>query len=259
MTPPLVQTDAPPSSLLVEPDQHALLPPKTAATLGSTIAIAPHPDDESLGCGGLLALLAAFGNAAHVLVMTDGSRSHPNSPSYPAARLAALREQETLAALEVLGLPASTARFLRYPDCGLPAAGTVAFGEAATQLREMLVARTPDTLLVPWRRDPHCDHEATWRLLREASAGMPSPPRWLEYPIWAWTQAESKAAPQTNDGHAWRLDISPVLARKERAIARHRSQMGVVIQDDPGGFVLEPAMLAHFARPWELFIEPVDG
>ncbi len=121
MTPPLVQTAAPPSSLLVEPEQHTLLPPETAVTLGTTVVIAPHPDDESLGCGGLLALLAAFGNSAHVLVMTDGSRSHPNSPSYPAARLAALREQETLAALEVLGLPASTARFLRYPDCGLPA------------------------------------------------------------------------------------------------------------------------------------------
>lgn len=242
----------------MEQEQHPLLPPETAVTLGSTIVVAPHPDDESLGCGGLLALLADFGNPAHVLVMTDGSRSHPNSPSYPAARLAALREQETLDALTALGLPASSARFLRHRDCGLPAAGTVAFAKAAMQLREMLVALTPATLLVPWRRDPHCDHEATWRLLREATVGLPAPPRWLEYPIWAWTQAESEAAPQTDDDHASRLDISPLLARKEQAIARHRSQMGALIHDDPGGFVLEPAMLAHFARPWELFIEPAD-
>jgi len=254
-----MQTIALPASLLVEPERHALLPPATVAALGATVVIVPHPDDESLGCGGLLALLADYDNPAHVIVTTDGSRSHPNSASYPAARLAEVREQETLDALSVLGLPASSVRFLRYPDCGLPAAGTVAFEKAATQLREMLGALTPATLLVPWRRDPHCDHEATWRLLREAVVGLPAAPRWLEYPIWAWTQAESEAAPQTDDGRAWRLDISPVLARKEQAIARHRSQMGALIHDDPGGFVLEPAILAHFARPWELFIEPADG
>lgn len=227
--------------------------------MGSTVIVAPHPDDESLGCGGLLALLVDCGRPAHILVMTDGSRSHPHSPSYPAARIAALRERETLDALAALGMAARAVRFLRYPDCGLPGAGTVAFKEAATRLHETLVALAPDTLLVPWRRDPHCDHQATWRLLREATVGLTAPPRWLEYPIWAWMQAGSEIAPHTDDGHGWRLDISPVLARKLRAIARHRSQTGALIDDDPGGFVLEPAMLAHFARPWELFIEPANG
>ena len=191
--------------------------------------------------------------------MTDGSRSHPNSLSYPAARLAALRERETLAALAALGLPVNAAHFLRYRDCGLPTAGTLAFEEGAAQLHEMLVALVPDTLLVPWRHDPHCDHEATWRWLRRAAAGLAAPPRWLEYPVWAWTQAGSKIAPQAEEGHAWRLDITPVLAGKAQAIAQHRSQTGALIHDDPGGFVLEPEMLVHFARPWELFIEPADG
>jgi len=254
-----MQTVAPPTSLLVEAERHPLFPPETATTLGSTVIVAPHPDDESLGCGGLLALLADLGGPAHIMVMTDGVRSHPNSPTYPAARLAALREQETLDALDALGLPALAARFLRYPDCGLPGGDTRAFRDAVTQLREMLVALKPDTLLVPWRRDPHCDHEATWCLLRQAVSGLPAPPRWLEYPIWAWTRAGSEIAPQNNEANAWRLDISPVLARKQQAIARHRSQTGVLIHDDPGGFVLEPAMLAHFARPWELFLEPLNG
>jgi len=253
-----VRTTTSPKSLLREPERHPLLPPEAGVTLGSTVVVAPHPDDESLSCGGLLALLADRGGPAHVIVMTDGSRSHCNSPSYPPARLAALREQEALDALAALGLSARAARFLRYPDCGLPAAGTLAFEEAALRLHEMLVALAPDTLLVPWRRDPHCDHEATWRLLREASVALESRPRWLEYPVWAWTQAESEVAPRTDEGRAWRLDIFPVLARKEQAIARHRSQTGALIHDDPGGFLLEPAMLAHFTRPWELFIEPAD-
>lgn len=244
-----------PPSVLSEPARHPLLPPEAASTLGSVVVVAPHPDDESLGCGGLLALLADAGQRAHVLVMTDGSRSHPHSRSHPAARLAAVREEETRDALAVLGLPASAAHFLRFGDCALPAEGTPAFHEAAAQLREMLAALAPGTLLAPWRRDPHCDHAATWRLLRAAVAQRP---RWLEYPVWAWAHAEGEAAPRADECHAWRLDISPVLARKQQAIARHRSQRGAVIHDDPGGFVLEPAMLAHFGRPWELYLEPHD-
>ncbi len=246
-------------SLLVDPERHAFLSPATAGALASTVVVAPHPDDESLGCGGLLALLAAAGHPAHVIVMTDGSRSHAHSPSFPAARLAALREEETIEAVAALGLPAHAVQFLRHPDCGLPAAGTPAFDEAVAQVRQALVALAPATLLVPWRRDPHCDHAATWRIVRQAVAERPAPLRWLEYPVWAWQQPGSESAPRPEDGRAWRLDITPVVARKARAIARHRSQRGVLIRDDPGGFVLQPEMLAHFARPWELFIEPADG
>ncbi len=251
-----MQTIAGPISLLVEPERHPLHPSGMVATFGATVVVAPHPDDESLGCGGLLALLATFGNSAHVIVMTDGARSHPNSHSYPGTRLAAVREREMLDALSALGLPSAAAHFLRYPDCGLPVAGTPAFEEAAQRLRELLVRLAPETLLVPWRRDPHCDHEATWNLLRAAAADLSARPRCLEYPVWAWTRAETEVAPRADEGRAWRLDISSVRARKSQAIASHRSQTGQLIQDDPDGFTLEPEMLAHFTRPWELFIEP---
>ena len=248
-----------PVSLLANPEELPLLPSAIARDLGLTIVVAPHPDDESLGGGGLLALLAERGTRVpQVLVMTDGSKSHPNSVSYPAARLSELRQEETRAALAALGLPAAAVHFLGYRDCGLPPEGTVAFIEATKRLGLLLENSAPDTLLVPWRRDPHCDHEATWKLCREAIRGLAKPPRWLEYPVWAWTQAEGEVAPQAHEGHAWRLDISPVLARKEQAIACHRSQIGAVIHDDPEGFRLEPQMLANFARPWEVFIEPND-
>ena len=235
-----------------------MLPAETARTLGLALVVAPHPDDESLGCGGLLALLAQGPNVPQVLVMTDGSKSHANSASYPAARLAALREQETQDALAALGLSSDAVRFMRYPDCGLPALGTAGFDQAVVQLQRLFGRLAVDTILVPWRRDPHCDHEATWSICRAAVTRLAQRPRWLEYPVWAWTQAESEVAPQANEGCAWRLDISPVLARKTQAIAQHRSQLGAVIDDDPEGFRLEPEMLAHFARPWEFFIEPAD-
>ena len=111
---------------------------------------------------------------------------------------------------------------------------------------------------MPWRRDPHCDHEGTWHLLRATFAGLAERPRWLEYPVRAWPQADINLAPRDDEASAWRLDISSVLARKQKAIAQHRSQMGALIHDDPEGFVLKPEMLTYFAQPWELFIEPTD-
>ncbi|WP_262895303.1 PIG-L family deacetylase [Hymenobacter lapidiphilus] len=61
-----------------------LQPAAYAATLGPTVVIAPHPDDESLGCGGLLALLARANVPVWCVLMSDGTMSHPNSAKFPA-------------------------------------------------------------------------------------------------------------------------------------------------------------------------------
>ena len=238
--------DASPS-LLDDPERHPLRPPAAARALGRTVVLAPHPDDESLGCGGLLALLASAHVPAHVVVVTDGTRSHPASPSYPAERLRALREAEAREAVRHLGAGVS---FLRFPDCGLPAEGTPAFEAAADRLAALVGGLRPDTLLVPWRRDPHCDHVATWALAR---ARRRLDVRWLEYPVWAWTNPE--AAPREDEATAWRLDVRSALDRKARAVAAHRSQTTDLIDDDPGGFQLRPEVLAQFHRPWELYLD----
>ena len=221
--------------------------------LGRVVVLAPHADDESLGCGGLIALAAAAGQRPHVVLVTDGTRSHPNSPSYPAPRLRALREAELARACARLG---ATHAALRHPDCGLPAPGTDAFARGADGLATAI--GDADTLLVPWRRDPHCDHERTWQLARAARARRDRPVRWIEYPVWAWTKVGQPEAPRAGEGLAWRLDIAAVLPAKRRAVAAHRSQTTRMIADDPDGFCLAPDMLALFDRPYELFLEPHD-
>ena len=248
-----------PAFLLENPESHPLHPPGAASSLGSILVIAPHPDDESLGCGGLLALSALQGSDVQVVVVTDGSRSHPHSKAYPASRLAALREDETVAALAALGVPDGRLHFLRYPDCGLPQRSEIAFKHAASHLGSVIDFLAPDTILVPWRRDPHSDHESTWALVNEAVTRMPRKLRWIEYPVWSWRFPHTESAPQLDDSFtAWRLDITPVLEHKKKAIAQHQSQLGAVVVDDPTGFCLQPAMLAHFERPWELYLEPHD-
>jgi len=241
-------------SLLLDPERHPLRPAQAVRDLGATAVLAPHPDDESLGCGGLLALLAEAGAPTRVIVVTDGCRSHPNSVAYPAETLRALRMDEARDAVAALGLDPNAVTFLGHEDCGLPDEGTPAFDEAARQLAEAL--RGVETVVVPWRRDPHCDHVGTWALACAAASLLDEPPRWIEYPVWAWPNAATDAAPQDGEARAWRLDVAAVLDRKRRAIAAHRSQTTALIDDDPDGFTLSADMLSHFERPWELFLEP---
>ena len=93
------------------------------------LVVAPHPDDETLGCGGLISLLAQNGSAFYIVFVTDGSASHRNSRAWPPARLAAQREQEARNALACLGIPNAALLFLRLPDANMPAPGTPRLGK----------------------------------------------------------------------------------------------------------------------------------
>ena len=242
-------------SLFSDPDRHPLAAPTEAATLGPTVVLAPHPDDESLGCGGLLATLADLGIPAHVVVVTDGTRSHPGSAEYPHYKLRGLREREAREAVSHLGTPRLT--FLRYPDCGMPAPGTPAFSAASHRLARVI--GDAQTVVAPWRRDPHCDHEATWALGRAALEHLAHAPRWLEYSVWTWPPANAHLAPRETEAAAWRLDVRHVRERKRRAVAAHRSQTTDLIRDVPDGFRLQPEVLALFDRPWELYAAPIHA
>lgn len=55
-----------------------------ALTAGKAVTVlAPHPDDESLGCGGALAAAVESGQDVTVVALTDGSGSHPKSKEFP--------------------------------------------------------------------------------------------------------------------------------------------------------------------------------
>ncbi|MDQ0754490.1 LmbE family N-acetylglucosaminyl deacetylase [Arthrobacter sp. B3I4] len=79
------------------------------------IVLAAHPDDESLGAGGLMARLHALGAEVRVLLCTAGEASHPGSPSTTPDQLADLRLREFAGALGGL-VPAADWRYLGLPD-----------------------------------------------------------------------------------------------------------------------------------------------
>lgn len=222
---------------------------------GTTLVVAPHPDDESLGCGGLLAMLGDAGIACFALLVSDGTQSHPHSKAYDANARAALRDAEWREALRWLGVPEQRLLRLGLVDGRLPLPGQAAFAAAATRCRAAIDRVGPQTMLVPWRRDPHPDHRASHALVGAALAGRETVPRLLEYAVWATERGTALDQPRAGEVRTWRLDIASAVERKRRAIAAHRSQLGEVITDDPHGFTLAPEMRARAERPVEHFFE----
>lgn len=223
--------------------------------IGNALVIAPHPDDESLGCGGTIALLRERGFAVHVLFVSDGTMSHPNSPAYPADRLRQLRESEALAALRILNVAPENVLFMRQKDRQVATPDSPAFADAVAFIRKLLVDTNPTTVLVPWRRDPHRDHRASWQQLNAAMQQLPTQPRILEYLIWLWELGKEADMPGRDEMIVWRVPIASVMAQRDQAIAAHRSQVTRLIDDDPTAFYLSPELLTHFDAPRELFLE----
>lgn len=227
---------------------------KDISTLAAPLlVVAPHPDDETLGCGGAIALLKSQQQDVRILVISDGTGSHPHSKRYPAAALCALRQSETLRAMDILGVPDTAVSFLNLPDTAVPQAKSSDFPSAVHRCQIYLSSLPPlKTILIPWRYDPHCDHQATYQLIKAVADPTV---RLLEYPIWDWDSQQQKALPESVAIAPWRLDIGPVIALKQQAISAYRSQTTDLIDDDPGGFRLSSQMLKHFQTRWEVFIE----
>ena len=203
----------------------------------SAVVIAAHPDDEVLGAGATMCLLAAAGARLRLVSITDGEASHPGiaDPQVLARR----RLGETAAALHVLGARAADVIQLRLPDTGL--AGR------ESEITELLRNLTTgfDVCLAPWDQDVHADHEAAGRAARAASQ------RTLFYPVWMWHWA-FPGDPRVPWDRAVRVPLPPwVAALKRRAIDCFPSQL----EDRPAGAgpVLAPGTVAHFTRAQEVF------
>ena len=223
----------------------------------STVVFSPHPDDESLGCGGLIATLTDRGQHVRVVFVSDGAMSHANSQHYPRESRTALRQAEATVACATLGVPPHDVHFMNLPDGEVPRQWHADFGGIVDGLIEDLENWEADTLVVPWRRDPHPDHRATWEICHAAAeAYRPDGIRWIEYPVWMWEAQNVVDLPRADEMIAWQLDIADQQERKQRAIHAHTSQYAGVITDDPEGFQLQEHMLDHFRRPTEVFFEP---
>jgi LmbE family N-acetylglucosaminyl deacetylase len=216
------------------------------------VVLSPHPDDETLGTGGLIAEACTRGEEVDVIVVTDGSGSHPRSKQYPPRILVDLRYSEVHKAGVALGLEPDRVTFLGLPDTMAPKSGPQ-FDAAVEETLNIIRRSGAGALFVSWEKDPHCDHQASAELAKTVRRLSPGLKLWA-YPIWGW-HIEASAEIQQPPPTAYRIDISLYRDRKLQAIAAHASQMTDLIRDDPDGFRFDERSLAPFLGRFEYFIE----
>jgi LmbE family N-acetylglucosaminyl deacetylase len=209
------------------------------------VVLAAHPDDESLGAGGLLTHAHQRGLEVVVVVATDGESSHPRSPTHSAARLTSIRRAEIRVALAALA-PGAGLHQLGLPDGGL--------NQREEDLVAALVELVGDgrrTLLVgPWRRDGHPDHEAAGRAAATTVARTGA--SLLEYPIWFWHWGNPDQAPWDDFRAFQPTDVQ--LAAKATAMAAHRSQAEPLSDQAGDEAILMPEVRRHFAGAREIYV-----
>ncbi|GAA4356606.1 PIG-L family deacetylase [Variovorax defluvii] len=206
------------------------------------VVVAPHPDDEVLMVGGLLAQLARGTADIQVIAVTDGSASHGGSRIWPPARLRQERPKESQAALRCLGVAGLPLR-LDLPDGGLMAR------RACLAQRLAASIEATDVVFTTWHGDGHPDHEATALACQAAAAARGA--RLIEVPVWAWNWAHP-GDPRLPWRHALRLPLdSDATRRKRLAVQAFTSQ---IVPDRSTGAapILGADMLERAARPYEV-------
>lgn len=162
------------------------------------LVVAPHPDDETIGCGGTMAMLADAGADVKVVVATDGEATI-GSP-HPPEGTAALRRAEAEAACAVLGVPAPV--FLGLPDGGL----AERVPALASGLRRVHDALDPQLVLTPWPLDRHPDHRTCARVVGDLVGE--------DTEVWGY-EAHVPLTPTRT------VDVTPVVDRKRSALRAH--------------------------------------
>jgi len=178
------------------------LPPQLDPTPGGrALVLAPHSDDETLGCGGTLARLRQAGWQVKVVVVTDGAKGDPEG-FLGQEDIAGVRQGETRAALAALGL--EDVQFL-----GQPEGESYAWDLISAEVDRILESFAPEWLLVPAALDLHRDHVQTSLLALELWQSRGCRERLFFYELWQPLPINRV------------VDVTPVLAQKRRAIAAY--------------------------------------
>jgi len=172
------------------------------------LVVAPHPDDEVVGCGGTLALAAARGAVVHVVVVFDGALGDPEGRFEP-SDYTERRRREAERAGAHLGIERYT--FLGLPEGHL--ATDAELDEGAARLAQLVAEIEPDVILAPWAEDDHVDHRTVARAVERLVQQHAFTGEVWGFEVW------SHLAPE----HL--VDVSSVWTEKVAAMQAHESQL----------------------------------
>ncbi|MEO1538537.1 MAG: PIG-L family deacetylase [Pseudomonadota bacterium] len=231
------------------------------------IVLAPHQDDETLGCGGTIASLRSAGTPVRVIFATDGAGSH-EARHIASKNLVSMREAEAYSACSQLGVAKEECRFLRHPDGSLENR----IPDLSNTIAEEVLRTGAEDVFVCSGFDAHPDHKALYQAARGAMREAKF--RLLQYPVWFWeyhcwcegaprfpfdaraVMRKQRSMLMENDVLV--SEVSAELATKRAALACHHSQMGTV----PGGAdwpKLNDDFLRAFFDGKEVFLVARDG
>lgn len=220
------------------------------------MVIAPHQDDEVLGCGGLIALKRRAGVPVQIVFVTDGAASH-DALTVRDAQLVTLRRQEAVRAATILGVDEADVHFLDMPDGKLQVLDPDERQRTIDALRRLLANARPQELYVPHRHDRTDDHEETYKLAMTAVRAAGLRVDVYQYAVWLlWSALLFRDFKLEELKGASRLRIHAVRDQKRNALLAHRSQWAP--RDGGAGPVLEPGFLRRFSLPDEVFFQ-ADG
>lgn len=224
----------------------------------SAIVFSPHPDDETLGCGGTIIKKKRAGANIKVVYMTDGRHSH--SRFIAENELKVIRQSEALAACRQLGLESENIIFLDYEDGKLRNNLDSAFDKVERILKEY----EPDDIFIPYCKEAPSDHSITNKIVTNAIRKSGQKVVIYEYPIWFWQHWPWMAGPERRFLTAPRnillslisgirlvmsfrysVYIGDIIGIKRAALEMHRSQM-IKLTEDPDWPVLSEVSDGEF-------------
>lgn len=179
--------------------------------------VAPHPDDETLGCGGLIRLKRNLGADAHVVFLTRGEKSLNGYTLLFPEVVAAKRSKLAEKACRCLGVAPSFIYWLQLQDSAIPSPRVPGFEAAVSALAELMVRLSPEEILAPSPADAFPDHVNAREIATAALRRTGKPIKLIHYLVWGWHNAPWRMR-QIQWDHAWRLDISSALSAKLAAI-----------------------------------------
>jgi len=236
----------------------------------SAIVFSPHPDDETLGCGGTILRKKQAGADIKIVFMTDGCLSHAHLIA--PAELKAIRAQEAISAAQALGIEPEDVICLEFPDGGLQDQQAKAIQAVA----EILLRYQPEEIYIPYYKEYPADHSATNHIVLAALNAYQLEATVYEYPIWFWrhfpittlaasSRRETLSALKNSVllGFGLRLRdfqcsvyVGDLLDQKQQALAQHRSQMQPLIPHSGWQTLADVAkgeFLECFFQDYEIF------
>jgi LmbE family N-acetylglucosaminyl deacetylase len=177
----------------------------TAPPKGSVLVLAPHPDDETLACGGAIALHAAQGDPVTVVIATDGAAGDPEA-HYSGSEYPALRQAESRSAAQILGV--TSLQFWGYPDGKLAEAA-----DLTDRLAEVIRDIQPALLYRPSTLEVHPDHSSLAAAVDRALESYRGRVAAYAYEIWATVRPTHL------------LDITTVWEVKRKAAEQYQTQL----------------------------------